>query len=84
MQIYSERYPQEAMTTLSERLREEGMQQSMQQGEVTLLSRLLTRRCGPLDAATVKRLEAASTEDLELFAENLMDAQNLEEVLTRH
>jgi hypothetical protein len=37
-----------------------------------------------LDAEIVKRLEAASTEDLELFAENLMDAQSLEEVFTRH
>jgi len=98
MQLYIDQYPQESLTmaTLSERLRAEGMekgmqqgmqhgiQQGMQQGEITLLSRLLTRRFGPLDAEIVKRLEAASTEDLELFAENLMDAQSLEEVFTRH
>ncbi|WP_409526310.1 DUF4351 domain-containing protein [Nitrincola sp. MINF-07-Sa-05] len=82
MQIYIDKYPQEAkaMSTLSERLREEGMQQ----GEVILLKRLLSRRFGTLDAVTVKRLESASTDDLELFAENLLDANSLEDVFIRH
>ena len=72
------------MSTLSERLRAEGMQQGMQQGEVILLKRLLSRRFGTLDAVTVKRLEAASTDDLEQYAENLLDANSLEDVFTRH
>jgi len=90
MQIYTEKYPQEAkaMSTLSERLREEGMQQGvlqgMQQGEVILLKRLLSRRFGVLDAVTVQRLESASTDDLEQYAENLLDANSLEDVFTRH
>jgi len=98
MQVYIEKYPQEAkaMSTLSERLREEGiqqgmqqgiqqgMQQGMQQGEVILLKRQLSRRFGTLDAVTVKRLESASTDDLEQYAENLLDASSLEDVFTRH
>jgi flagellar biosynthesis/type III secretory pathway protein FliH len=88
------------MATLSERLREEGlkqgleqgmqrgMQQGMQQGrlegEATLLKRQISRRFGALDDATVKRLEMATTEELERWAENVLDARKLEDVFTQH
>ncbi len=90
MREYTEKHPQEssAMATLSERLRQEGHQQGvhqgMQQGEVAIIKRLLIRRFGPLDEAALSRLETASSEDLEAWAENLLDARSLEEVFTRH
>lgn len=88
--------PREAktMTTRSECL-QKGMQQGFQQGfqlgfqlgihlgEVRLLKRLLTRRFGPLNAETVNRLEVASTEELEQCAENVLEAQSIEDVFTR-
>jgi flagellar biosynthesis/type III secretory pathway protein FliH len=89
-----------AMATLSERLREEGlkqgleqgmkqgMQQGMQQGrlegEATLLKRQISRRFGALDDATEKRLEMATIEELERWAENVLDARELEDVFTQH
>jgi hypothetical protein len=87
-QLYETRYPQEstAMTGLAERLRsegmEQGMQQGMQQGEQTLLSKLLVRRFGPLDAETDQRLQQATTDELERWAENLLDAESLAEVFS--
>ncbi|MBB3192574.1 DUF4351 domain-containing protein [Halomonas cerina] len=81
-QQYEARYPKEstAMTGLAERLRSEGMQQGMQQGEQTLLRKQLVRRFGPLDADTEQRLQQATTDELERWAENLLDAQSLAEV----
>ncbi|MBB3192578.1 DUF4351 domain-containing protein [Halomonas cerina] len=89
-QLYEARYPKEntAMTGLAERLRSEGMQQGMQQGvqqgrqegEQTLLRKQLVRRFGPLDADTEQRLQQATTDELERWAENLLDAQSLAEV----
>ena len=90
MKTYEKQYPQETKTMagLRERLLAEGEQRGVQQGmatgERTLLIRLLNRRFGPLDPATQQRLESASTADLERWAENILDAQSLEEVFTRH
>ncbi len=73
-QQYEARYPKEntVMTGLVERFRTEG--------EQTLLSKLLVRRFGPLDADTEQRLQQATTDELERWAENLLDAQSLAEV----
>ena len=90
MKVYEKQYPQETKTMagLRERLLAEGEQRGVQQGlatgERTLLLRLLTRRFGPLDEATRKKLESASTEDLEHWADNVLNARSLEEVFTHH
>ncbi|TBU86372.1 DUF4351 domain-containing protein [Phytopseudomonas dryadis] len=86
MHQYRDRYPQEnrTMTRLTDRLLEQGMQQGIQQGELTVLMRLLSRRFGPLDTTIEQRLQQAGTEDLERWAENVLDAKTLEEVFTRH
>lgn len=55
------------MMTWSERLRSEGIQQ----GELVVLVRQLTRRFGPIDAATTDRLQLASTAELERWADNI-------------
>ncbi|WP_415036058.1 DUF4351 domain-containing protein [Azonexus sp.] len=92
--LFSEKYPQEkqTMTTWSERMRAEGREQGIlhgmqlgeqkgvQQGELTVLLRLLTRRFGPLDAATHERLQNAGSAELEQWADNILDARTLDEV----
>ena len=85
------------MATWSERLRNEGLEQGVQQGirqgmqqgiregrqegELNVLIRQLTRRFGPLDATTTERLKKASTDELERWADNILDARTLDEVL---
>jgi len=64
------------MVGLTERLLNEGRQD--------VLLRLLTRRFGPLDPTTEQRLQQASSEELERWTDNILDAQTLDEVFTRH
>ncbi|MBA1264514.1 DUF4351 domain-containing protein [Stutzerimonas stutzeri] len=96
--IYRDRYPQEeqGMTRLTERLLEQGkqqglhqgmqqgIQQGMQQGEVTVLSRLLVRRFGTLTPEIEQRLQQADTKELERWAENILDAETLDDVFSLH
>lgn len=71
---------------------EKGMQQGMQQGKIagrlegesSLFERLLARRFGPPSADIQDRLKAATLEQLEQWAENLLDAATLEEVFKNH
>jgi Domain of unknown function (DUF4351) len=59
---------------------EKGLQQGLQQGEVIMLKRLLTRRFGPLPAWAEQRLEQASPQELEGWADRVLEAQRLEDV----
>jgi len=63
---------------------EAGMQQGMQQGEVTLLVRLIEKKFGPLEPQTTQKLEKATTEQLEQWASNILEANTLEELFARH
>jgi predicted transposase YdaD len=75
---------------------EKGLQQGLQQGrlegklegklegEVTLLLRQLTKRFGPLDESIRSRLENATLEQLELWAERVLDAKTLDDVIGAH
>ena len=78
MSEYQERYPQESskMTRFRERYHNEG--------ERSLLYRQLTRRFGPLDEQTETRLQQANATDLERWANNILEAQTLDEVFTVH
>lgn len=80
MHEYQARYPQERskMAGLTERLLNEGRQE----GEQNILQRQLVRRFGPLDAATEQRLRQATSEELERWSDNILDASTLEEVFT--
>ena len=66
------------MMTWSERVRSEGVQQ----GELAVLIRQLTRRFGPLDPVTDERLRKAKSVELEQWAENILDARTLEDVFS--
>ncbi|WP_341644447.1 DUF4351 domain-containing protein [Thauera sp. SDU_THAU2] len=79
-ELFAEQYPQEKQTmmTWSERVRSEGVQQ----GELAVLIRQLTRRFGPLDPVTDERLRKAKSVELEQWAENILDARTLEDVFS--
>ena len=63
-----------------------GVQQGMQQGEALLLQRQLTRRFGPLPAARLASIAAATPAQLETWGDRVLDATSLDEVFgdTRH
>jgi hypothetical protein len=57
-----------------------GIEKGRQEGEATILERLLERRFGPLEAAIRARLRSAALEQLERWTENVLEAATLEEV----
>jgi hypothetical protein len=57
-----------------------GIAKGIQQGEVIMLKRLLTRRFGPLPEWAEQRLEQASPQELEGWAERVLEAPRLEDV----
>lgn len=62
----------------------QGMQQGIQQGETAVLERQLTRRFGPLSPETRNRLADATLEQIEHWADNILDAQSVEDVFANH
>ena len=60
--------------------RQEGRQEGMQKGEQILLQRMLTRRFGEMPDWAQKRLLQASPEQLEQWADRLLDASTLDSV----
>ena len=68
------------MTGFAQRYRDEGMQLGRQEGERRVLKRQLQRRFGALSAKNTERLTEASMEDLETWAENVLDAQTIDDV----
>ena len=60
--------------------RVQGMEQGRVEGERAVLERLLHRRFGQLPPATAERLGRASADDLETWAENVLDAETLGDV----
>ncbi len=76
-----------------ERGMQQGLQQGLQQGEIkgklegesVLLERLLAKRFGsPLPDEISARLRAATTDQLESWADRVLDAPTLEAVLGEH
>ena len=63
---------------------EKGMQQGKHEGETAILERLLTKRFGPLTADTRAKLNAASLEELDRWADRILDAPTLAAVFDGH
>lgn len=57
---------------------EEGCQEGRQEGEQILLQRMLTRRFGEIPDWAQKRLLQAGPEQLEQWADRLLDASTLD------
>ena len=63
-----------------QRAREEGKAEGHAEGERAVLGLQLRRRFGPLPSEAAERIGTASTADLEAWAENVLDADTLDEV----
>jgi flagellar biosynthesis/type III secretory pathway protein FliH len=59
----------------------EGLKQGVQKGQQTMLLKQLQTRFGTLSEATVARVNAAGTAELELWAERILTAPTLDDVL---
>jgi len=59
---------------------QQGLQKVKQKGAARIIQRQLTKRFGSLNAETLTRLQTAPCEQLESWAENLLDAATLDEV----
>jgi predicted transposase YdaD len=74
----------EAAMTIANQLRQEGealgMRKGRQEGERLVLQRQLTRKFGELDYHTLEKISLATEQDLELWAERILDAKTPEEV----
>lgn len=77
-QQYQQRYPEEftVMTGFAERYREEGIQQ----GEATLLHRLINKRFGELPEWVEQKLTDATSEQLEAWGVRIFDASSLKDL----
>jgi hypothetical protein len=62
----------------------EGKLEGKLEGETKLLVRLLTKRFGPLSAATQAQLDNATTDQLEHWADAILDAPTLDAVFAAH
>jgi len=55
----------------------------MKHGKKAVLKHLLTRRFGELPERETRRLEAASSEELDLWSDRILDAERLDEVFAK-
>ena len=87
---YESDYPEEStvMAGAIQRARDEGRQEGMErgvrqgrvEGERAVLERLLLRRFRRLSPGAAERLRRASADDLETWADNVLDADTLDDV----
>ena len=71
-----------ATQDIVETWRQEAIQEGVEQGERKLLLRLLRRRFGPqVDGEVARRLEAASTAQIEAWTECVLSAATIAELL---
>ena len=61
-----------------------GLQQGMREEAAAIVAKLLTKRFGPLPESVRARMAQATLEQLDEWAERLLDAPNLEAVLGGH
>ena len=81
---WTEKWKQQGMQAGLQAGRQEGRQEGRQAGRQEearhMLQRMITRRFGPVNAETRIRLESATVEQLEHWADNILDATSLEAV----
>jgi len=84
------------VTSVERLATQKGLHQGLQQGRVegklegktekaaTILERLLVKGFGPLDEETRKRLGTATLEQLDLWADRILDAATIDAVFEGH
>ena len=83
---YRRQYPEDSntMAGIIQRARDEGMEQGMRRGRVegkrAVLEKQLRRRFGLVPSGVTERLRRASANDIETWAENVLDAETLDDV----
>lgn len=68
------------VTTWERRGIEKGIEQGFMQGEATVLKRQLSRRFAALPAWVEERLDGAQRDELESWADRVLEAKTLEDV----
>ena len=63
-----------------ERGLEQGLERGRTEGERAVLARLLQRRFGPLPPEAAERLQGAPEAELQAWADNVLDAESLDDV----
>jgi len=81
IRAWFEAYEKNLRTEASTEGRKEGVKEGVKKGERILLLRQLHARFGELPEATVARIEAADSADLERWGERVLGAETLAEVL---
>jgi flagellar biosynthesis/type III secretory pathway protein FliH len=81
MSTFAERFRQEGMEKGIQKGVRQGMQKGMQKGEAALLIRQLRRKFGELSEDKVRMIEAADTDQLLEWADRVLTAESLDEVL---
>lgn len=78
----------EATAMLAQYIKDKGFQEGRREGKLEgklegkcgLLEKILTRRFGPLPVWAKRRLASASSEQLDQWAERVLEAKSLQEV----
>jgi hypothetical protein len=74
----------ESVEKWTEQWEKQGLVKGRVEGEVAVLARLLSKRFGPLDEQTTARLKAATLEQLDTWADRILDAPTLQAVFDGH
>ncbi len=69
---------------IAEEERQQGKLEGKLEGEAAVLQRQLTKRFSPLTEQTQQRLKSATLEQLELWADRILDAPTLSGVFDEH
>lgn len=72
---------EEAIVTAGEQLIAQGKLEGKLEGEAAVVLKLLTLKFGPLSESTDSRVRTATLEELDAFAERILTATTLEDVL---
>ena len=68
-------------SVIYQEIKEEGLQQGLQQGEATLALRLINRRFGQISATVEGQIRQLPVEQLESLGEALLDFQSESDLL---
>ena len=74
----------ESVEKWTEQWKKQGQVEGRVEGEVAVLARLLSKRFGPIDEQTSTRLKTATLDQLDIWADRILDAPTLQAVFDGH